>query len=333
MEAFDFAFPSAKNVALLKGGANEQVRSGLVYLLDICRTLDANEKDLALGMLERNAIGNWRLFAVQAALLEGIENDNEQLIRLSYKTLVRALADSHSSIEVVDASNAEAGDFGFYELVLSTDMNSTYHSGPEFRVLESDARSREAISKSLVTLELEAPELSGECREIMSAVFLIQSQRYRAGCSFSTLGAMFVSRLEDGQHWTRYLEHYVHESAHSLMYLLMARYELFSEVAESKSYYSPYRSDARPLSGSFHAFFVIWRTIYMFDRMISAGVVAPADVSTGYNQAGNLGSFTERFWTTQRELVNDPSLSSLGVRLVEQCSQAVAELERKGRAL
>ena len=64
----------------------------------------------------------------------------------------------------------------------------------------------------------------------------------------------------DAQHWSRLAEHIIHEAAHNLLYQLWYQEPIIT--SDDGVFYTPFRKDERPISGVYHAMFVLARTIY-----------------------------------------------------------------------
>jgi HEXXH motif-containing protein len=191
---------------------------------------------------------------------------------------------------------------------------------------------RARYDSRFIALEAVDPELAREAACLVQEAFVIDTRRFRAGTTVGTLGAIFVSPLGARQDWKRFFEHFVHEAGHSLLFLLMTQAELLTDVEDTTLYESPYRSDKRPLGGVLHAYFVLWRTIYAFDKLLAHPEFRSeeATICTGYNQAGNTGRFMDRFWRTSAELDRSPSFTPFGRALVQSCRDGVSKIQQGG---
>ncbi len=111
------------------------------------------------------------------------------------------------------------------------------------------------IGKSIELIEAAMPELKERLYPFIKWYFPINSPNVLTHNSFSVNymnGAIFLSiAYED----FRLAEAIVHELHHNELYRLQETHSLF-EIQEEDIYYSPFRTDPRPLNGLLHAIFV-----------------------------------------------------------------------------
>jgi HEXXH motif-containing protein len=112
------------------------------------------------------------------------------------------------------------------------------------------------IGRALEMIGEAAPELGAQIKRHIKWFFPILTQNptsvHNSFTAQRLLGGMFLS---GGYRLMPLLETIVHEYHHTELYILMATREVIGE-ARARLYYSPWRDDARPLLGLFHALHV-----------------------------------------------------------------------------
>ncbi|WP_405059115.1 HEXXH motif-containing putative peptide modification protein [Kribbella sp. NBC_01505] len=126
------------------------------------------------------------------------------------------------------------------------------------------------VDEAIVLADEASSEIAAEVRELVTEV-----QFYRGpGPSLSssrTFGTIFMA-LPDGTydpvHYV--LEHLMHEASHHQLFALMAADPMLLNP-DGERYYSPIRSDPRPLYGIYHQAFVLSRLVYLWDLLADRG--------------------------------------------------------------
>lgn len=132
-------------------------------------------------------------------------------------------------------------------------------------------RSEDALRVALGRIDSLVPEYFRELQECVTNIFVIRTDCMNAGSSFLTYGVIFLKELQEGQDWSAYFEHVIHESAHHALFAIMACHRLFLEGQSDGKYASPFRSEPRPLDAIYHAAFVLSR---LCDALEVAGLGA-----------------------------------------------------------
>lgn len=174
------------------------------------------------------------------------------------------------------------------------------------------------VEKALRSLSEVDPELSNEISHYVTEIFLLGTLQLHAGSSFRCFGTVFLKELHPNQHWVLYLEHLVHEAAHLHLYCLWKDDPIVLNES-SGLYASPLRRDARPLSGIFHAMFVLSRIIRVFARLERSNrydKLSP-HVDNSENNASNSASPLEKFGDAHKTLMKNARLTPLGSALME----------------
>jgi hypothetical protein len=174
-----------------------------------------------------------------------------------------------------------------------------------------------SIRRAIDKMAMIDPEIHGEFGELVSDVMTFHSPTMNAATSLCALGIVRVSQLREGQNWTRYLENLVHEAAHHhLNYLWFVDPIVLNE--DAGTYSSPLRREKRPLSGIFHAMFVLARTMRVIRALQAHPDFDPATetVASAYNNAGNSASFEKKFEDCWTVLAEHARLTELGTALM-----------------
>ncbi|MGF1740595.1 HEXXH motif-containing putative peptide modification protein [Vibrio profundum] len=169
-----------------------------------------------------------------------------------------------------------------------------------------------------------------EIDTLISDIILIDSNGINAGTSFNLSGAMYLRVLaSDTEHYSRMIEHISHEAAHSLLYQLWIQKKIISD--DDGTYYTPFRLDHRPLSGVYHAMFVLARTIYTFNYFFDSDSLdfSINDISSHYNEANNHLSFNDKFFKTVKVLNESQKLTDFGRKIMDDCINLVFSCQHK----
>ncbi|WP_045500525.1 aKG-HExxH-type peptide beta-hydroxylase [Vibrio hyugaensis] len=161
-----------------------------------------------------------------------------------------------------------------------------------------------------------------ELNLLINRIIIIESNGVNASSFLNMLGLFFLRYFEPSkEHWSRILEHCVHESAHNLLYHIWYQEPVITD--DNGTYYTPFRLDYRPLSGVYHAMFVLARTIYAFDSLIQAKFLKENDIKSHYNEANNKILFKEKFRQTVQVIKQSGKLTSFGNRILKDCIELV----------
>ncbi len=110
------------------------------------------------------------------------------------------------------------------------------------------------------------PNLGSQIKTMIKWIFPIitknPSSTHNSFTAKRLLGGIFLS---GGYKFIPLLEAVVHEFHHSELYMLMATQEIISD-SDHRLYYSPWREDARPLHGLFHAVHVFSQVEDFYSR-------------------------------------------------------------------
>jgi|GEM_PF-786876 hypothetical protein len=157
---------------------------------------------------------------------------------------------------------------------------------------------------------------------VIDRVVIIDSNGVNASSYLNMLGLFFLRTFNvEKEHWSRILEHTVHESAHNLLYNIWYQEPVI--IDDEGEFYTPFRLDYRPLSGVYHAMFVLARTIYAFNSLIQNRLLSPENIKSHYNEANNETAFKEKFRQTVEVLKKSEKLTFFGNKLLNNCVDLV----------
>jgi hypothetical protein len=178
---------------------------------------------------------------------------------------------------------------------------------------------RSATRTALNWLAICDPELLDEMQIYMTDILLMQSNTINAASSVRSYGIVRMSHLKEGQSWTRYYENLVHEAAHQHLNYLWHQDEIILNE-DSGTYSSPLRREPRPLSGIFHAAFVLARTMRGLRSLQNSAEYDPEKfpVVTGYNNKKNPAGFKEKFNDCIVTLDKHAEFTVLGQQLYDE---------------
>jgi HEXXH motif-containing protein len=126
--------------------------------------------------------------------------------------------------------------------------------------------------------------------------------------SDSFWGAMLVSQVET----ELFCESLVHEHSHNVMFAMLRMHTLLlNDGVGSLNFYSPWRPDARPVYGIFHAVYVFDRVCEYYSRLLSR---QPSSVSL----ATRLALFSERIRIGVLVLEQSAQISEDGLLMLEE---------------
>lgn len=186
----------------------------------------------------------------------------------------------------------------------------------------------EEVQKFLSYIKSSCPALYEEINTVVSQIHIMSSPHVNAGSYLSMLGMFNIRYLKsDVEHWSRLAEHIIHEAAHNLLYQLWYQEPIIT--SDDGVFYTPFRKDERPISGVYHAMFVLARTIYGFNHLLSNPDIElkQSDISSHYNEANNQLPFTEKFFQTVEVIEQSGRLTPFGQKVMNDCISLVKECQ------
>ncbi|PHM72396.1 HEXXH motif-containing putative peptide modification protein [Xenorhabdus sp. KJ12.1] len=175
----------------------------------------------------------------------------------------------HDGIEVtaLDYQLQSEFDINMILLTLSADDKGV---GVGFQNMDNVIEEKEKVNNALSLLEIFDNISYHECLTFIDTIYLTGSTKgyyIRSGCSFNLWGLVFLY-AESKNTVPYYIEHIVHECAHHALNVINAD-DFIVENDPDERFKAPFREDARPMIGIFHALFVLSRisqSLYKFVR-------------------------------------------------------------------
>lgn len=215
------------------------------------------------------------------------------------------------------------------ELVMKNDHAETYgglYKGRTSSIVTPNLadmiETKNTLEFCISKLKLSDKNHFDEIETVLNDIVVIDSNGVNASSYLNLLGLFFIRIYDnENEHWSRLVEHIVHESAHNLLYHVWYQEAIITD--DEGSYYTPFRLDYRPISGVVHAMFVLARTIYAFDALINTDLVEPSLIRSNYNEANNDLPFKDKFFQTVDVARKSGKLTKFGEKLTADCVELV----------
>lgn len=141
----------------------------------------------------------------------------------------------------------------------------------------------------------------------------------RSASSYNLLGLVLIW-ADEVHSPVYYAQQVVHEAAH-LRLFLKSTDDKFVLNPESQLYTAPFRPDARPMLGIFHALFVLARIALAMSDM---GKISPKKLSEEAIEKGQVAE--KRFFATAAQIKRDGVLTSTGQQIFDECLQEITKI-------
>lgn len=327
------ARPCAARSTLLKTGADKRLAASLRYLLEVLAEQGGAEVDggAKIDRLEAQLAQGGRLNAFAYALHSQLRSALEAGDAATAIEIAQAFSPEQMLVEALAVSPQGAARSDrlvqrLFDSVMIDEHRSAYNCEYDARPPDPDwfNRSRAAQARVIALIEAHDPETAREFESYVSDILIIGSDTINAGSSFRTHGLILLRQLTPERAWTTYLENLVHEAAHLHLFMVWTQDSLFHSGANDLGP-SPLRRGERPMSGIFHAMFVLARTIRA-KRLFEAipGLEADvAEMTTAYNNRQNPAPFEQKFAEAHATLA-DANFTPVGRALYESCAEMVA---------
>jgi hypothetical protein len=129
-------------------------------------------------------------------------------------------------------------------------------------------QNKQTLSKAMDIAKQYAPDIYEEAYAFISSVMFVQGDNIKAGSSVGALGLIYIEQ-RFAPTPLEMLDIFVHEAAHQYLHGVSFEDELVLNPPEER-YEAPLRKEKRPLSGIYHAAFVLARIIYTFDKILQS---------------------------------------------------------------
>lgn len=167
---------------------------------------------------------------------------------------------------------------------------------------------RDEIQQTLQALHLADPAMSGELREFITDIIVLDGDNLTGASSIHFFGAILLHASYGGQpSLGYYLDHLVHEASHHHLYAVLLLDPLVLNDP-GELFQSPIRKDPRPMLGLYHGLFVLGRVLRSF------GLAAEHDVHPFF--AARIPSLRRAFDAAYETIDRHARLTPVGRRIV-----------------
>jgi len=327
------ARPCAARSMMLKAEADRRLAASLRYLLGVLEEQGGTavgggaKVDALEASLEDGARLNAAAYALHTQLRAALEAGDAAIA----VEVARAFVPAQLLVGAIAVSpqGAARGDplvQRLFDRVMIDEHISAYKCDYDARPPDPGhfLRSRDAQARVIDLIEAHDPETAREFATYVSDILIIGSDTINAGSSFRTHGLILLRELPPERAWTTYLENLVHEAAHLHLFMVWTQDSVFHSGANQLGP-SPLRRGERPMSGIFHAMFVLARTIRAKRLFASIPALSAevAGMATAYNNRQNPAPFEQKFAEAHATLA-DANFTPVGRALYDSCAEMVA---------
>jgi len=321
-----------ERAAWLKKSADSRLTESLIYLLSVLNRGGCSSPGFAsvLDTVKTEVDDGKRLgasaYALHSELLDLLrQQDGYKALQLIDTITPRHLIVESAVISQQGQARNSQPIQALFDKVMDRQHVSEYEIEYDARVPSRvDMRSAGSVIKKVTNAlaKYDSPS-AREIDYLVSDYLVINSDEINAGTSFKAHGLILLRALGKERSWTTYLENIVHETAHLNLFFIWTHDPVFESDPTIKRA-SPLRKKDRPLSGIFHAAYVLARTVRAikifrdipeFESDIDA-------MSTSYNYLKNPDSFEKKFDDACAQL-EDSSFTPVGKGLLDSCAAMV----------
>jgi len=273
-------------------------------------------------LTKRHLKGTFFALNSQLEYLLSIDHVDKAEMFLNDLQLIEYLTDKIDVNKYLEGNYSDLEKHSFQD-VMKREYDNTYASKYD-AVYPSQSNDVEEIIRAIEAIKIIDLESYKEINALVSNIFLIGSNNIHAGSSFKTFGTILLRELKENQNWTTYYEHIIHEAAHLHLYSVWANNSII-ENDNQELYSSPVRKEGRPLSGIYHAMFVLARIIrstHLFKNNKNYEAYHN-DFTAEYNNESGI-SIEEKFYDTCNTLEKHAKLSDVGQAIFLSCKDTVS---------
>ncbi len=186
------------------------------------------------------------------------------------------------------------------------------------------ARFADNVGHAFALLQGVSPAWRSEVEGLVTRIFAAappegEGRRFAGSSSFMAWGAIFLNARTNNTR-LRVLSGVVHEATHLMLFGLSRRQPL-TENPPHERYWSPLRSDPRPMDGVYHATYVSGRLTLFYDLLSRHGALTDEE---RIDTLARVDRQKERFLKGHEVVRKDGKLSALGRELIEEAADTVA---------
>ncbi|MBD2816440.1 hypothetical protein ID850_17225 [Xenorhabdus sp. Flor] len=240
------------------------IRNSLSYLIE-CSGADLH--------ISENFQLRWNICGAHYLAVCAAEKENRELC-INYLKYAAEQSEFHAKknhdieITALDYHVQSEFDINMILITLNGDDKGVkvgFQNSEDILVIEE----KEKVSTALNLLKEFDIDSYKECLAFIDTIYLTGSTKgyyIRSGCSFNLWGLVFLY-AESQNTVPYYIEHIVHECAHHALNIINAD-DCIVENDPNERFRAPFRKDARPMIGIFHALFVLCRISQSLQKFV-----------------------------------------------------------------
>ena len=337
IKSINWAKPSSRNAELLINLNINELIDSYSYISSICSYKKYSVRDVLQSSFDKVIHNKPVFFLCHAALIIEAEKSNKPGCHMIFDYLYDVISclknhtrqPSISRFGKTYSSNLEELLLTIMQRDHQETYNGKYKNNKSCIITPSVDKAYETQSRLLEffkDLQSIDEQHFSEVSTLIDNITLIQSNGVNASSYLNMLGMFFLRTFEPSkENWSRLAEHVVHESAHNLLYHIWYQEPVITN--DEGKYYTPFRLDYRPLSGVYHAMFVLARTIYLFDCLLKNNILKKEDIKSHYNEQNNETPFKDKFQQTVNVINDSGKLTLFGSKLMSDCEGLVKSCE------
>lgn len=267
--------PSQQNAQNLEAFFRKKLQISMIEIIDCCENLISTEttkhlKNNIRTLCQHNTVSPF-LYGINRCLITAIEKDNVT-IAIEFLQILQKLSFIQKSFKLTSS-----------DLLENKDLKQIYYDSDPMRI--HDNHNTPTISpeilqnfeRAIFLLKNYLPDLYTE-HLIFNKIFLLFTKGSTSqGSSFNTFGLSIFQTNIFEMTSIEVLEAILHETAHHYLYTVFAIDPLVLNHSDQK-YINPFRTDPRPMTGIYHAFFVLARICLALQTLIrNCSVLTPKE--------------------------------------------------------
>lgn len=212
---------------------------------------------------------NWKRCAAHYLAIKRAESgDIDQTI--SYINYIKSAERSSPSISIIPIRSTDRFDeYAMINEIMEDDPLVGFGYCDDEDLYQQE---KIKIDQALARIAHILPSAYAEIRSYIDTIFLTKESQdgrrfMRSGTNFYMWGMMFLY-IEPSHTVPYYMEHLIHECAHTALNIINGEDELVLNAPDER-FPAPFRKDLRPMIGIFHAYFVLSRICYFFEMATS----------------------------------------------------------------
>lgn len=297
----------------------ETLLAALDYLCDQCSIEKRNLNQ---------TYPNWTAYAHYSAALNSLQDGNIENGRSRINKAIDNLSTAPLQIKVSPLGSDEASNAKLSIIQDELRINSDKPIG--IGQIPDDKISIAHLSEKMLKASLEwmqdiaaefYDELKIHCNEIILS-WSTKNHYIQSASSFNMFG-LVIMHIDENYNTLHYFEHLIHEAAHLKLFTITPYDEIIKNSGDKK-YQAPFREDPRPMSGIFHAYFVLARIIICLHRLIGY-----KNCHDQYSLNTRIQELTEKFFSTHTIIKNHAIFTKIGNDIFSECYFEILQISSR----